>query len=420
MNFLIHGLSHKTTPLHIRERLVFDSDELLKALPKLNAEKGVKESMIISTCNRTEIYCNTNTGMDNEPLLWMARYLDIDLSKLRPHFYNHKGEKAIKHALRVGSGLDSMVLGEPQILGQLKNAYQLALKAGTIGKTIDRLMQVAFSTSKIIRSNTEIGNAPVSVAFAAAKLAEQIHGDLSKATALLVGAGDTIELVVKHLQQQNIGKTIIANRTRENSVKIAKVCGGETIKLIDIPKYLDKADIVVSSIDTKMPIIGADIASLAIKRRSSRPIFFVDLGVPRNIEESVGLVNSSYLYNVDDLQTIVDSNLGNRKDAAIEAEQIVRHKTADYLDWLRIQDAADIITEYRKTNNLITEEALEVALRQIRNGVNSEEVLRTLSNRIAKKIAHSPTLFLRDAAGDPEKLRSAIEILGLYKAETLE
>ena len=415
MSLSVHGLSHKTAPIHIREKIAFDGEQLLYALPALNSKLGVKESMIVSTCNRTEMYCDIMEGMENEPLRWVAHYLNIDLNILRPHFYNYSGERAIKHALRVGSGLDSLVLGEPQILGQLKKAHELAIRAGTVGKMINKLMQVAFSTSKIIRSKTEIGSAPISVAYAATKLAQQIHGDLGSISALLIGAGETINLVAKHLREANIKRVVVANRTLANSKKITEITGGKSIHLLDIPNELTRADIVVSSISSRTSVIGSEMVKLALKRRSGKPIFLVDLGVPRNIQEKVGLIDAAYLYSVDDLKTIVESNLGNRREAAIEAEEIVNFKASDYLEWLRIQDAGEIISNYRSQCDAMTQSEVDIALRRLEKGSDTEEVIEQLARKICKKFMHSPTIFLRKYADDPATIKSAIDILGINK-----
>ena len=415
MNLSVHGLSHKTAPISIREKIAFDPDQILSALPKLNSKTGIRESMIISTCNRTEMYCNTLTGMENEPLYWVANHLNIELKELTPYFYNYRGEQAIKHTLRVGSGLDSLILGEPQILGQLKQAHQLGLKAGTVGKMINKLMQVAFSTSKLVRSKTEIGSAPISVAYAATRLAQQIHGDLSSVSALLVGAGETISLVAKHLKQSNIKNVVVANRTAANSRKIIEICGGEIIHLTDIPKEISNADIVVSSVYSQTPIIDRNVVELAIKRRSGKPIFLVDLGVPRNISGEISDVESAYLYTVDDLKTIVESNIGSRKEAAIEAEQIVTFKVSDYLEWLRTQDAGEFISDYRNLNHDLTTSELAQSLRSLENGADPKEELKRLANKICKKLMHNPTIYLRKHADKPNTLKIAAEMLGITK-----
>ena len=415
MNLSVHGLSHKTAPIGIREKIAFDSDQILCALPRLNSESGIRESMIISTCNRTEMYCNTAAGMEDEPLQWVSNYLNLDLGVLSPHFYNYRGEQAIKHTLRVGSGLDSLVLGEPQILGQLKKAHQLAVRAGTVGKMINKLMQVAFTTSKLIRTKTDIGNAPVSVAYAATKLAQQIHGNLNSVTALLIGAGETISLVAKHLKQSHIKEVIIANRTASNSREIADICEGRIVELADIPREMSKSDIVVSSVTSKTPIIEQDVVELAVKRRLEKPIFLVDLGVPRNISEEVGMLESAYLYTVDDLKTIVESNIDSRRDAAIEAEQIVSFKASDYLEWMRVQDVSTTIANYRDKYFKLVEGELAQSRKALDKGANAKVELEKLAHKLSKKLMHKPTIYLRKHADNPETLKIAIELLDIEK-----
>ena len=415
MNLSVHGLSHKTAPIGIREKIAFDSDQILCALPRLNSESGIRESMIISTCNRTEMYCNTAAGMEDEPLQWVSNYLNLDLGVLSPHFYNYQGEQAIRHTLRVGSGLDSLVLGEPQILGQLKKAHQLAVRAGTVGKMINKLMQVAFTTSKLIRTKTDIGNAPVSVAYAATKLAQQIHGNLNSVTALLIGAGETISLVAKHLKQSHIKEVIIANRTASNSREIADICEGRIVELADIPREMSKSDIVVSSVTSKTPIIEQDVVELAVKRRLEKPIFLVDLGVPRNISEEVGMLESAYLYTVDDLKTIVESNIDSRRDAAIEAEQIVSFKASDYLEWMRVQDVSTTIANYRDKYFKLVEGELAQSRKALDKGANAKVELEKLARKLSKKLMHKPTIYLRKHADNPETLKIAIELLDIEK-----
>ncbi|OUU75389.1 MAG: glutamyl-tRNA reductase [Methylococcaceae bacterium TMED69] len=413
MSLLVQGLSHKTAPIQIRELLSFDSNELKKALPQLNAIDGIDESMIVSTCNRTELYCKLDTGLEEKPIRWLAYYLNLDIDTLKPHFYSLSNEYAVRHALRVGSGLDSLVVGEPQILGQLKKAYKVALEVGTAGKFINKLMQDAFTTSKIIRTKTEIGQSPVSVAFAATKLAQQIHGDLANSTALIVGAGQTTTLVARHLSQTNIGKIYVANRTRTKSELVTKVCGGDTIELTDIPKFLQLADIVISSVTTRKPIISLDIAKLSIKKRKGRPIFFVDLGVPRNIEESVGSLESSFLYTIDDLKIIVESNIGARSAASIEAEEIVNFKTSDFLEWEKIQSINQFINCYRAQAEDLSNKEIEIALKELRKGSDVEKVIRTMGKRLSRKLIHTPTSKLKEYADEAEVLSKAIDILGI-------
>ncbi len=413
MSLLVQGLSHKTAPIQIRELLSFDSSELKKALPQLNSIDGIDESMIVSTCNRTELYCKLDIGLKDEPMKWLAYYLKLDVNTLKPHFYSLSNEYAVRHALRVGSGLDSLVLGEPQILGQLKKAYKVALEVGTAGKFINKLMQDAFTTSKIIRTKTEIGRSPVSVAFAAIKLAEQIHGDLSNSTALIVGAGQTTTLVARHLNKTNIGKIYVANRTKNKSQLITNICGGEMIELTDIPKFLQLADIVISSINTKRPIISLDIAKLSLEKRRGRPLFFVDLGVPRNIDESIGSLESSFLYTIDDLKVIVESNIGTRTAASIEAEEIVNFKTSDFLEWEKVQSINQFINCYRAQAEKLSNKEIEIALKELKKGSDAEEIIRIMGKRLSRKLIHTPTSKLREYAGEAEILRKAIEILGI-------
>ncbi len=276
-------------------------------------------------------------------------------------------------------------------------------------------MQVAFTTSKLIRTKTDIGNSPVSVAYAATKLAQQIHGNLNSVTALLIGAGETISLVAKHLKQSHIKEVVIANRTASNSRKIADICEGRIVELADIPREISKSDIVVSSVTSRTPIIERDVIELAVKKRHEKPIFLVDLGVPRNISGEVGMLESVYLYTVDDLKTIVESNIDSRRDAAIEAEQIVSFKATDYLEWMRVQDVSTTIANYRDKYFKMVEDELAQSRKALGRGANAEVELEKLALKLSKKLMHKPTTYLREHADDPETLKIAIELLDIEK-----
>ena len=265
---------------------------------------------------------------------------------------------------------------------------------------------------KIIRTKTEIGRTPVSIAFAAIKLAQQIHGDLSKSTALMIGAGETSTLVARHLKRVNIGEVYVANRTKANSELITQICGGKTIDLTDIPRFLQKADMVISSINTKKPVIGFDIAKLSISKKK-KPIFFVDLGVPRNIHQDVGSLEAAFLYTIDDLKVIVESNMGTRSVAAIEAEEIVNFKTTDFLEWEKIQTVSDYIHLYRDQTEALCNQEINNSLRQLEKGTDPQEIIKQMGQRITSKLIHTPTTKLREYAGEKEVIKKAIEILGV-------
>lgn len=413
MPLFILGLSHKTAPLAVRERVAFDSGQLPEALDALNTYQGVTESMILSTCNRTELYCDIEAGAVRQPLDWLSRYRELGLADIEPHVYHLADEHAVRHVLRVASGLDSLVLGEPQILGQLKEAYRTAVSAGTVGKLLNRLMQFSFSTAKMIRTRTEIGSTPVSVAFAAVKLAQQIHGDLGERTALVIGAGETITLVANHLAGAGIGRLVVANRSLDNARALAARHGGEAIALTELPERLDEVDIVVSSTASRLPIVTRGIVEVALARRRHEPMFLVDLAVPRDIEPSVGELEDAYLYSVDDLEGVVSANLKLRQDAAAQAEEMVHLQVQDYMDWLQVQSSSATITAFRSRGEALREEMLARAMARLDKGEDPRAVLQHLAHTLTNKLMHHPTASLRRASGREDLVRAAREILGL-------
>lgn len=413
MTLFILGLSHKTAPVEVREKVAFDLTQLPAALGELNAVPGVAESMILSTCNRTELYCDLAVSDPRAPLTWLSQHRQLGTDEIAPHLYHLDNEHAVRHALRVASGLDSLVVGEPQILGQLKDAYRTAVDAGTIGKFLNRLMQFSFSTAKLIRSETDIGNTPVSVAYAAVKLAQQIHGELDTRSALLIGAGETISLVANHLAGSRIGRMVVANRTYENAVALADRYGAKAIEMTELPMHLAKADIVVTSTASPLPIITRGIVELAMKQRGYEPMFLVDLAVPRDVESTVGDLDDVYLYTVDDLEHVVSSNMKLRQEAATQAEEMVHLQVQDYMDWLKVQDSGVTINEFRTRGQSIRDDMLARAHARIRHGDDPAQVLDWLANTLTNKLLHHPTTGLRQASTDENVVRVARSLLGL-------
>ena len=414
MALFILGLSHKTAPLELREKVAIDAEQLPHALAELNAGHGVSESLILSTCNRTELYGNVDAEGEDRLHGWLTRHGAVGAAEIEPHLYRLSNELAVRHTLRVASGLDSLILGEPQVLGQLKDAYRTAFAAGTVGKFLNRLMQFSFSTAKLIRSETEIGSTPVSVAYAAVKLAQQIYGDLKPRAALLIGAGDTISLVANHLVSANIGRLVIANRSHDNATLLTQRYGGEAIELSELPHYLPQVDIVVSSTASRLPIVTRGIVELALKRRNHEPMFIVDLAVPRDVEASVGDLDDAYLYTVDDLENVVATNLKLRHDAAAEAEEMVHLQVQDYMDWLQLQSSSATIAAYREQGEHVRRETLERALKRIEKGDDPQQVLEYLAYTLTNKLMHHPTASLRAAGGREDVIRVARELLGLH------
>lgn len=400
MTLLAVGINYNTAPVAIRERLAFPAEILDNTLKNLSNVRDISEAAILSTCNRTEIYCRTDSD-DQTPLIeWIADTKIITPTDFTPYLYSFKDGQSIRHMFRVACGLDSMILGEPQILGQMKTAYHAASQAGTLGKTLSKLFQHTFSAAKKVRTDTAIGSSPVSVAFAAVQLAQQIFDKLSEQTALLIGAGETIELTARHLFQHGIGRIIIANRTYDKAHALAAQFNGYAISLSELPTHLAEADIVVSSTASQLPILGKGRVESAIKKRKHKPMFMVDLAVPRDIEAEVEQLRDVYLYTVDDLQNTVNQNMDSRRRAAEQAEEIIDTQVEHFLAWLRSQGAQETIRDFRLQAELTRDEVLQKALTQLSNGVPSEEVLQRLAHTLTNKLIHTPCAQLRDAGAN--------------------
>ncbi|MEM6998722.1 MAG: glutamyl-tRNA reductase [Pseudomonadota bacterium] len=415
MTLVAYGLNHSTAPIDLREKVNFGSDVVSDALHELKNQNGIQEAAILSTCNRTEIYCSLDQENNHNPIHWLHDFHGMQQDQLKPFLYKHPNENAVRHVLRVASGLDSMVLGEPQVLGQLKDAYQNAISAGSIGHQLNRLFQHSFHVAKEVRSNTAIGNHPVSVAYAAVRLAQQIFGDLGKQTALLIGAGETIELAAKHLYENGLKRMIIANRTLERSQRLAKEYSVYAIQIGDIPKHLAEADIVISSTASQLPILGKGAVESAIKIRKHKPMFMVDIAVPRDIEIEVGNMDDVYLYSVDDLKDIVQENIQNRKNAAKQAEKIIDTQAQEFMGWLNSLDAVSTIRALRNQAELIQEEAIQNGLSKIRNGADPEKILQETARTLTNKLIHSPSSQLRNSSIENREdlLQAAEELYNL-------
>src|SRR3569833_1194459 len=345
MPLLAFVINHKTAPVEIREKVAFSPPQVSDALKELTTLPAVQEAAILSTCNRTEIVCYLEEDQSQTVVDWFQHYHKLKGDELSPYLYLYPDQFAVRHLLRVAAGLDSMILGEPQILGQMKEAYLTALKSGTLGP----LFQHTLSVAKQVRTDTAIGSSPVSVAFAAVSLAKQIFSDFSKHTALLIGAGETIELTARHLQEQGIGRIIIAIRTVEKAHALATEFGGFAISLGDMPNHLAEADLVISSSASQLPILGKGAIERAIKQRNHRPILMIDIAVPRDIEPEAGELEDVYLYTVDDLHEIIQEGLRSRQEAAKQAEEIIENQVAHFMGWLRSLDAVATIRAFRDT-----------------------------------------------------------------------
>lgn len=400
MTLLAVGINYNTAPVAVRERLAFPAEILEPTLKTLSNVQPITEAAILSTCNRTEFYCHTESEDQSALIDWIAETKIIQPAEFTPYLYSYKDSQSIRHMFRVACGLDSMILGEPQILGQMKTAYHAASQAGTLGKNLSKLFQHTFSAAKKVRTDTAIGSSPVSVAFAAVQLAQQIFDKLSEQTALLIGAGETIELTARHLYQHGIGRIIIANRTFDKAHALAMQFNGYAIALHEIPNHLAEADIVVSSTASQLPILGKGRVESAIKKRKHKPMFMVDLAVPRDIEAEVEQLRDVYLYTVDDLQNTVNQNMDSRRRAAEQAEEIIDTQVEHFLSWLRSQGAQETIRDYRVQAELTRDEVLQKALSQLSSGASAEDVLQRLAHTLTNKLIHTPCAQLRDAGAN--------------------
>lgn len=415
MSLLAVGINHNTASVDLREKVAFSPDKLSGAYQQLAASDYVNGCVILSTCNRTEIYCDVKPSSKSKVMSWLSDFHQVKPEELKPSLYVYDEQAAIRHLMRVSCGLDSLILGEPQILGQVKQAYSDSREHHAVNSSIEKWFQKAFSVAKRVRTETDIGGNAVSVAYAACTLAKHIFESLAKSRVLLIGAGETIELVAKHLAANGCTDMIVANRTVERAETLAHAFNADVISLNEIPEHLPRADIVISSTASPLPIIGKGMVESALKARKHQPILFIDIAVPRDVESQVGELNDAYLYTVDDLQSIIDSNIEQRKVEAIQAEAIVTEESATFMTWLRSLHAVDSIREYRQVANENRQELLAKSMQALASGGDPEKILIELSNKLTNKLIHVPTRSLQAAAeqGEPTKLAIIRETLGL-------
>jgi len=417
MTLLALGINHKTAPVALRERVAFGPDVLEQALDSLLSQPMVQSGVVLSTCNRTELYLSVEQQADLQERLvrWLCDYHHLNEEDVRQSLYWHQDNAAVSHLMRVASGLDSLVLGEPQILGQVKKAFAESQRGHSVSGELERLFQKSFSVAKRVRTETDIGASAVSVAFAACTLARQIFESLSTVNVLLVGAGETIELVARHLREHKVQKLIIANRTRERAERLAEEVGAEVIGLADIDARLADADIVISSTASPLPIIGKGMMERALKARRNKPVLLVDIAVPRDVEPEVGKLPNAYLYSVDDLQAIIEQNMAQRKAAAVQAESIVVQESGEFMSWLRAQSAVETIREYRSQAEGVRADLESRALAALQQGADPQKVLQELAHKLTNRLIHAPTKSLQQAArdGDTERLQLLRDSLGL-------
>jgi len=417
MSLLVLGLNHRTAPIGVRERIVFGAERLPQALAALAALPGVQEALIVSTCNRTELYCVADDGT---ALLadWLASWSGGDPA-VTGCLYRLEGTEAVRHVFAVASGLDSLILGEPQILGQLKDAYRAAQQGGTAGSLLNRLLQTTFSVAKRVRTETGIGASAVSVASAGIQLARRVFAGFERHTALLVGAGDMIELAARHLHAQNLGRMIIANRSLNRAQRLAEAVKASAISLDALDSHLAQADIVVSSTASPGHVIGLEAARDAVALRRHRPMFMLDLAVPRDIDPRVAQLEDVYLFTIDDLRQVVDENVRARQEEADAARRMIAEEVERFMAGLKVREAAPLIRALRSQAQAAREQTLEQARRMLAAGRAPEEVLDFLAGTLTNRLLHGPSMVLRDAAehGDAELAAAAARLFRLERDE---
>lgn len=401
------GLNHQTAPLSIREKLAFAAAALPKAVRNLARSNAATEAVILSTCNRTELYC---VGDSEEIIRWLADYHSLPIEEIRPYLYALDMQETVRHAFRVACGLDSMVLGEPQILGQIKDAVRVAQEQESMGKKLNALFQKTFSVAKEVRTDTAVGENSVSMASASVKLAEQIFPDIGDLNVLFIGAGEMIELVATYFAAKSPRLMTVANRTLARAQELCDKLGvnAEPCLLSDLPAILHDYDVVVSSTASQLPIVGKGMVERALKQRQSMPLFMLDLAVPRDIEAEVGDLNDAYLYTVDDMVNIVQSGKEARQKAAAAAETLVSEKVAEFVRQQQGRKSVPLIKALRDEGEKVRKQVLENAMKQLAKGATAEEVLERLSVQLTNKLLHSPTQTLNKAGEEDKDLVHAV------------
>ena len=401
MAILAYGVNYRTAPVEFRERIAFPEESLAEALLEVTTGvPSVSEAAIISTCNRTELYLALDPAHEREVSNWLADVRHVSIAELDNVAYSHWDVDAARHLIRVASGLDSQVLGEPQIMGQVKSAYDLARQAGTLGPELSLLSQIILSTAKRVRTDTDIGRNPVSVAYAAVTLAQQIFTDLKDTRALLLGAGDTITRVAEHLSEAGVRGMAIANRTLANAEVLAARFDALPLQLTDLPAHLADYDIIIASTGSSLPLVGKGALEAAIRARRHKPMFIVDIAVPRDIEPEAAELPDVFLYTIDDLTEIIEENVRNRRAAADDAESLVDDGANHYLRERRAHHGQALLRKFRDQAADIQSAELQRALRELANGADPEAVLQQFSRGLTNKLIHAPTTAIRNAAAD--------------------
>jgi glutamyl-tRNA reductase len=407
------GINHDTATVDVREKVAFAPEQMTEALHSLCGTAGLDEAIILSTCNRTEILASGRSNSAAEILHWLASFHSLQTQALSASHYCHEGDRAIYHMMKVASGLDSMILGEPQILGQLKSAYAVAQQAQTVSGLLDQAMQHTFSYAKKVRTQTAIGENPVSVAFAAVHLAQKIFTDLQQVSVLLIGAGETIDLVARHLRDKNIGKIIVANRTLTRAQELADQYQAEAILLSDIAERLPEVDMVVSSTASQLPILGKGAIENAIKKRKRRPMFMFDIAVPRDIEPEVSALKDVYLYTVDDLKDIIDENKKARLNEVAKADIILNEGVQSFIKARRSNSVVPVLRAFREQAEQIKNDELKKAMNQLAKGADVENVLENFARLLTNKLIHTPSVNIKKL-GEKGKQQNVHDFVQLF------
>jgi glutamyl-tRNA reductase len=412
MPFLVLGLNHQTAPVGLRERVSVAEPQQEQMLKQIVQLPGIEQAVLLSTCNRTEIYCQTEPQYEHTLAQWFASFNEIEPETLNGHLYSHFGVDAVKHVFRVASGLDSLILGEPQILGQVKQAWSLAKQQHTVRGDLDRLFQHTFAMAKRVRTETQIGAHPVSVAYASVKLARQLFSQLEQASVLLIGAGETIELAAQHLASAKVKRLMIANRTLEHAQSLASRYNGIALPLSEFPKHLAEVDIVISATASTHAIVSkTDIAS-ALQQRKHKPMLLIDLAVPRDIEPDVALLEDVYLYTVDDLDNVLEESRTSRQQAALQAQGIIDSQAEHYYAQFRTLEHQSSALKIRARVEQVRDAQLEKARQALARGDAPDEVLETLAHQLSNKFMHKPSTVLKQAAleGNISLLKAAEQL----------
>ncbi len=413
MPLLVIGLNHKTASIDIREKLSIPQNKVATVVAEFCADSNINSCIILSTCNRTEFYlsCN-NTGI---AIKVFFTWCNLTKQAIEKYFYNKEKIKCIEHLFAVASGLDSMVLGEPQILGQVKSAYDISKAQGLLDKPLERLFQTTFRVAKSVRSNTDIGKNPVSVANSAVQLSKQIFGELSQQNILMVGAGETTELLLRYIDKLDYNYLSICNRSHENAINLAKQFKADTFELEHLSHHLSKYDLIFTATASESIIITREMIKSALNHRKHRPMVIIDLAIPRDVDVLVKKLNDIFYYSVDDLQKVISQNLKNREDSAVSAKEIIKAEALSFQYWLKGQVHTQLIHNFQKETARIRQNSLNKALKQLNNGRDVQEVLYFLANTITKKLNHEPVNAIRKAiqSGDMSKIDTIIELLDL-------